>query len=241
MLHRNKVLILFALALISNCSSPQKNDDPGITVPNVFVGPIRMRRPVAPPIKPNETPGSDRSARAVEANTDQMECQPIDQLIKKDKMKKILQCFKSLKDPLKLNFELLRHSEPEWVLQVGEDTPDCLVEEISFIPVPREVFFLADHESVLTCINSRIDIERDDSLDSVWLETDTEMSVTLSTEDFPRTENDTRRLIEAWALSPFFGKNNTLHGKSVPRKMCQACFQDEKIFKSDTREFPRWP
>lgn len=237
---RNKLCLILLTCLSVSCSSSSKKGDVGVTVPQVLIGPIRMRRPSAPPIKPSETPGSDRYARSSEVD-DQLECEPIKKILKKEQIKKLYECFKQQKDPLKLQFQLLRHTEPEWVLQVEEETPDCFVENASFLPVPREVFFLADDHSSITCINSRIDIEKDDSMDSVWSETETKMNVYLLKEELPKTEDETQRLIHAWILSPFFGKDKSLHGKTVPKKMCQACFQDENVFKTRPHELPKWP
>ena len=234
-----KFLIILSLA---SCSSGTKSsEDKGVVVPQVYVGPIQMRRPAAPPINPKEAAGSDRYARKNEADDSTLECQSIDQLFNQTQLQMVLVCLATLKDPIILKFQLLRHTEPEWVLQVSDDTPDCLVENLSYIPIPREVFFLADHEGVLSCINGRIDIERDDSLDSVWNETETKMSIFLGKDDKPKSVNDAARTLKAWALSPFFGKDKSLHGKTVPRKMCQACFKNEKLFNLEKRELPKLP
>ena len=124
---------------------------------------------------------------------------------------------------------------------MNENTPDCLVENLSYIPVPREVFFLADHEGVLSCINARVDIERDESMDSIWNETETKMSVFIGKDDKPKSVSEGARMLKAWALSPFFSKDKSLHGKTVPKKMCQACFHNDQLFKIDKRELPKWP
>lgn len=237
---RNKLFLAAVLgALGISCSSTPKEER--VQVKELFVGPIRYRRPVVPSISPKESPGSVDYQRAQSVDDTAMECRSIDQLLTAVLIKKTETCFKSQKTPLNLKFQLLRHTEPEWILQTEEETPDCWVDAVSHLPLPREVFFLANHQESLSCVNSRIPVEQDETLGAVLSETETVMKIHLEPKEFPKSQTEVSRLLRSWVLSPFFAKDRSLSAKLVPKRMCQACFQDENILKMDTRELPKWP
>jgi len=180
-LFRMKILLGFFLflSLIAGCVTSGKRPTPlgkVHEVTEVFYESLRYRRPGSDAADPQASPGGADFRTRDRANWRTLDCRKPDDFFQKRilefSFERLDACLRSIPADTQVNLRLKRGKAPAWMLEVelAEDdrpgTPDCLVQLLRKIPLPREILFLGrSTEGLVSCFASGQDWEEDIYLD----------------------------------------------------------------------------
>jgi len=137
----------FFLCVLAACSSTPDGIHP---LNEMLASPMRIRRPPYRSADPQAELGAP-DYKSSPLPTEDFNCKEPKVLFAKKNIEAIRQCItkfepKVLEDgdrgPNEFTYRLIRDFQPSLKLQNREEAPACLVEHLSEIPVPRELFFL---------------------------------------------------------------------------------------------------
>jgi hypothetical protein len=165
---------VFLLAGLS-CASPIKKSLPQgkvHEVAEIIYDSLRYRRPGSDAANPQASPGGVDFRTRDRANWRSLDCRKPEDFFAKRisefSLEKVDACLQSVPADTKVSFKLKRGKTPAWLLEIEPSeentpgTPDCLVQLLKKIPLPREVLFMGrSSDGTLSCFASGQDWEED--------------------------------------------------------------------------------
>jgi hypothetical protein len=245
------------LATLAACTSAQKSEESGNIhrLHRLILQNLQVRRPVGPGADPKVGPGGPDYLAQTLPNA-KLDCDSLENLYKDLKMPVIRTCLNLISNRTVIRYRLRRLPVPVLVLdtkasqvenppegQVG-NLPACILEYLSTIPVPREVFFQSNEIGELSCYSSRLNIEADDipGLGVKWPLTRTLLRVDLPLKKPLETDQKGVELLASWSLSPFFDEESgEISSRLVPEHLCGKCYGKAKFYKKDDALPALWP
>jgi hypothetical protein len=208
---------------------------------------LRVRRPAGPGADPAAGPGgTDYRSRPLP--NEQLDCEKAGTLLRGLDVAGLRACFAALqaaKEPVEVLFRLRRLPQPFLELQAAETTPACLAATLPRLPVPREIVFQsADADDQLGCYSSRLDLEADEVLGFKAPKARLELRLRFPQERAPKDDEETERMLVAWALTPFWGdrpSERALPGVIVPVAICKACIGEKNLLDKRKSAPVYWP
>lgn len=202
-------------------------------VRRLYPSDFRYRRPVGKPADPTLGPGGDDYTSDRLPN-ERFDCEKPEALHASLNLKAIASCMKELEIGYTLEYELVRAIQPYWYLLAPEEDPDsipeCVKTHMVQIPIPREIFFFAPDPAFRTqCMSSRLDIQADEVFQKKFSDLFARrlLRVSFPLDDPAQTEDQVRRILLGWSLTPFFeteGERAGFASKMVPDAICKTCF-----------------
>ncbi len=239
---RRRFPAAFALAAIflgDGCSSAPKNV---VGISKLLPTTLRVRRPGAPGADPEAGPGGiDYRSQAVPSAS--FDCDMTDTLWKDMDFAAIRACLKTVVAPIDVVYRLKREPDPRLVLDShDEKTPPCLAQAMPEIRVPREIAFQSPEPDGLSCYAARLDLEADELLGQKVPGSRFYLWLRLPLQPNPQDDDETRRVLVGWALSPFWDpRTNTVPSKVLTRDLCKACIGERSLHDPDAPLGNLWP
>lgn len=239
-----------SLVLCACASGPKKNRVHEFDA--VIAEPMRIRRPPGPGADPSVGPGGeDYTARPVPDAA--YDCRAPESLYEAARVAEIRACAASITTPLTLTYKLARNAVPTLELFSPEEgseqraaLPECIRKLLVRLPVPREVFFLAEKpdQEGYQCYSTRLDVESDTPLGvrlplDRWL-----MDIQFPLEAPTPDDAAMSRVLVSWSLTPVMkpgGPFDKIRGTAVPEGIFRQCFGDMEIPKRKFPYPPTWP
>ncbi len=219
---------------------------------------LRIRRPLVPGADPKASPGGP-DYRSQPLPNSKFDCEAPRKIAEGLPLAAIRSCVTSLSikksvdaELLSVVYKLVRDPVPHLQLQDLEEVPPCLVQTLPKIPVPREIFYQAESLGDVTpetrrldCFASRLDIEADQWMGFKLPIAKLGVRVTFPPQNFDRAPDDDdemRRLIMTWALTPFWDSSTaSFRAKVVPDTICRTCLGQSSMKKGDEPDLEVWP
>lgn len=251
--------VLSAASLWASCSSGPKHE---VVVRQAFPSSIKVRRPLGVPADPKVGPGGVdyQSSPLPDARFD---CKAPDVLLEGVRMSAVLNCLRELKAQKIARYRLEPGPFPKLVLEGLDEKPEdsdappaCLREYLPEILVAREIFFqkppAGETEASMPrepfCYGARLPVSPKELLGWALPSGGSALVIQFPLESLPSTEEETRRLLLSWSLTPFFAFGEQSPGasaKPASRALCEACFSVPRGSRSTPLEDPLpqavWP
>ncbi len=240
MVARVSLVLLLSLVLsgLAGCASTPKTVK---KIRGIHLSTLRLRRPLGVGADPDVGPGGEDYQSKPRPDA-QFDCKTPKEIYAAFNAEAIAECFASIAEPTVLKYELKRRVAPELVLENSDDLPKCVVETLSVIPVPREIFFQSSDLSPLACYSARVDLEADEFLSAkvpnAGLRVELKLPLDQTLEDATELTNFILRL----SLRPYFnGKRFEIDARPVPESVCRQCIGEKNVLKNVLEPAPVWP
>lgn len=241
--------IAVALALVSGaaCSTGGRGGENEHSIQKVFVNKLRVRRPLGASVDPQAGPGGT-DYRSNPLPNERLDCETLASMFSELDLGEARRCLSSLGEGTPpVSYRLRRESRPFLELKSPEDAPACLRLALPRIPVPREILFQSPEKGQYTCYSARLDLEANQTFGELRLPTNrVEVLLKFPLAKKPSDDEETIRLLGAWALTLIWGessggKERRLAAKIVPDRLCRRCLGDESFQKEGDPDHLLWP
>lgn len=243
-----RLLAVLGICFFISCSSTPKNTH---FISEVMVGQIKVRRPPSVSAHPDSVPGGvdyESNPRPDQ----QYDCKDPSVLLSGVQLKALRSCLFALQKsstqaPLSFEYRLIRQTTPVWLLQEDSDSekpPSCLKQVLAEISVPREIFFQAK-EKDHSCFSAGIDLEASKVLGIELSKNKLSLILNFPMNSLPQSDDETRRMLLSWALTPFFSEDSprTIASRAVADSICKKCFGSTPLYQDSSESPPPiyWP
>jgi hypothetical protein len=238
-------LLLLCIALSTSCASGDKrtDDENQRKIHKIVAHRVKIRRWPAEPADPAAMP-DEKGYRSRHLPNQYLDCEAPAVLFEKIDLQALGRCFKSIQSDTKVLYRIVREDPPFQELDDPEKSPECLRRLLPRIPMPRNIFFQSNEEGEMRCYHARFDTDAD-RVAGIRLPIK-KIGVRL---DFPlaqppRTEEETRILLEAWSITPFWDPDTgQIACQFFPSHLCNKCFGQKNVLtgKPEDPPFTLWP
>lgn len=250
---RGKRSLVLGMLIAASCSHTDINETgkelgsaTAVRITRIWPHLMRVRRPKTESANPvAQAGGSDyQTTKEVDPRFD---CRPVDSLFPEFQASKLRACFLTIAPNTTVTYRFVRKAQPYFEIDEPEEAPECLVHYLKTIPVPREIIFQTPVKSNLDCYTARVDLESSEKFGIKMPMARLDMNVRFPLRRLPSDDADTLRLIQGWALTPFF--KDVRNADSVPEvsatlmpeRLCKACMGEKTLSKDLELEAPLWP
>ncbi|MBY0470961.1 hypothetical protein K2X30_07300 [bacterium] len=228
----------WALLLIffTGCSSSLKKGEH--LIEHLVVAKTMVRRPVGPGAAPSIGPGgTDYTSHPLP--DEKLDCKPIPSIFSGIDLGKLRACLASAnpeKDVPFLLYKLHRDPEPFFELVKNEKNPKCMQEVLPRIPLPREIFFVAqktpEEDNRTRCYATRLNLEADKIFDVKVPRAQVALRLNWPWGQTIKTDAEMLRVLGGWALTPFYdSEKGGFVSQFVTEATCRRCLGDPLYYK----------
>ncbi|MBL7715118.1 MAG: hypothetical protein JNL01_06580 [Bdellovibrionales bacterium] len=242
-------LVLAALS----CSSPEVietgkelGEPTSVRITRLWPHLMRVRRPKTEAADPTAKPGGS-DYNTVGHLDSKFDCRKAEELFPEFPAAKLRACFLTIPPGTTVTYRFVRQAQPFLEIEDPEDAPACMVEYLRTIPVPREIIFQTPVKSNLDCYTARVDLESSEKFGIKMPIARLDMAVRFPLRKLPTDDDATLRLVQGWALTPFFKDVRNADGVPevsatlMPERLCKKCMGEKTLSKDLELEAPLWP
>jgi hypothetical protein len=231
------VLLLFCI--MTSCTTATL-DGAKRSIKSLHFASLKMRNPVSISADPDVGPGGVDYQTATNEEP-HYGCKSPSEFFSKLKKAEIRDCLLSVTDEVIVEYQLKRTDSPHWRLQDPELAPVCIVDLMTQISIPREIFFQSSDESNLECYSSKIFKDKDEVLGAKVPINQLNLEIQFPLVDSIRTEGDLDSFFMRLVLRPYFeGQPMKIDARRVPARVCRECLPKSMLL--DTQQkYPSWP
>lgn len=258
------IALIFGFSCVfTACSGASKKP---YRVTSMIASTLAIRRPPGAPADPKSGPGGADYKSEPLPNA-KLDCESGGTWLESLPLEKIRICLASIPSGVEATYRLIRDAQPWLELQDPDDAPPCLREELSSIPVPREIFF--QHRSAgrieeparerglspiqtnlardtangaaLGCFNLRLPIEADRTMGFRLPVKKWALRIAFPLDAGVLGEAAISRLLTAWALTPLWvtDEGGEVPVNWVPDSLCKRCLGPDRFIEKAPVD-PEW-
>lgn len=238
------LVIAVGLQSLFSCTSAPKGEH---QIKSFFPTSLRVRRPETAGAVDRAGPGGVDYQTSSQSD-DLQKCQRPDVLFQSVSLESLRTCLSQTTTDVTVSYRLNYGDSPFLeLIKEEEKTPECLLRTLPKILVPREIVFQTVQQGELGCFSSGLDSEKDRRGGIKLPIAKRELVIGFPMPSVPKNDDETARMLLAWAISPFMDADQQIiRAKVLTDRLCQSCLGGEReMIKPkdhiEQRNYPLWP
>ncbi len=204
-----------------------------VPVDTLIAESVQFRRPNVPGAVDIAQPGGE-DYKSNPLPSKNFDCQPLAKLMPQMDWKAIHACMTSgVTKSTTIYFQLKRNTQPILDLDASDQEnlpPECFLNLLREIPVPREIFYVSMDTGQPACYSSNFDMEADKFFDTKMPSGEYGMVVNLPLRYPPKDADEARRIVQSWSITPLWNHEERRFNAHVfPDALCKRCMGEKAL------------